>query len=1619
MSRVVTRARPSLRDGSRRLLRALAIALAVLPGVNAQELLITELVAVNDDTLLDEDGESSDWFEVQNTSGARLDLDGWFATDEPGVPGKWRFPAVELGAGEFLVVFASAKDRAVAGEELHTSFRLGGTGEYLAVNRPDGSVSHEYAPGYPEQRRDYSYGIAQTSTTTVFVTTDSAARINVPVSGADGMDWTLAGFDDGDWTDGTAAVGYDTEEPVGNPGDAINVASAGEATQSSTLGSFRASLGIDGNLGNFTHTAAGVNTPATWEVDLGRVTTIGSVVLHNRSGCCGSRLRDITVIVLDAPGGEIVWRSGLLNPENVLGGGGTAGPAELTVDILADVGGPVGGRVVRVVRTPDPDLSGTGGAGNSDEADVLSLAEVEVLEVPLLGYHGLIGTDLEDGMSGLNASAYIRIPFELDEARSLDLLELRMKYDDGFVAYLNGREVARTNAPASPVWSSTASRSNSDTRAVVFEDFVITDHQDALEIGTNLLAIHGMNSSAGSSDFLIVPELLGRTIVGDAPRYFRTPTPAEPNDLDSFEGFVSDTTFSVDRGFHEAPFDVEITTLTEGATIRYTLDGNRPTATIGRLYDGPIPVDVTTTLCAAAFKDGFEPTNVDCHTYLFLDDIVRQDVASTRARGFPAAWGGASADYGMDPDVVGQDGQDRYGGRYAATIRDDLRAIPTLSIVMDIDEMFGSRGIYTNSTSRGRSWERACSMELIHADGRSDVQVNCGIRIHGGAFRSHGLTKKHSLRLLFKSDYGPTKLRYPIFGGEIESSFDTITLRANSNDGWQWGAAGALPLYIRDSFGRETMLAMDNVASHETFVHLYINGVYWGLYNPVERPDSSFSATYWGGDKDDWDALSNGQASSGSWDGWNAMLGVLRGGVEDYSTYMRAQGKNPDGTDNPAFTAYVDVENVVDYAITNLYVGNTDWPHKNYWIGFNPVEPSGFKYYMWDSEWSLGLRSNLNTNQTTRSNGVMEPYSLLRRNEEFRVFFGDRLHAHFSSGGALHVDPENSAWDPGSPEDNVPAARMVRLAGVIERAIVAESARWGDQHASTSYTRDEDWAVELANRLATYFPRRSNVVLEQFRSGGLYPQVDAPVLNRHGGFIESGFELTMRASSGQIYYTIDGEDPRNVGGGLSAEASEGSATDETVLIDEGDPVRVLVPTSGDLGLEWIETEFDDSGWQSGTTGVGYEDGSGYEDLINTDVGPDANDTNATVYIRLEFDGSGVTDSDFLGLAMKYDDGFIAYLNGVRVASANAPENPTWSSTSAGSHSDSLAVVYEPFDITAFAPELRDGINVLVIHGLNTSTGSSDLLILPRLVASSVRGGGIILDGPARVKARALLDGEWSALSDVQFVIDTPLRITEIMYHPAPPDAGIPFGQGDMEFIELENVSGRTIDLSGISIAGGIRFDFSAGAVESLGPGQVVVLVENLAAFATRYNVGNILIAGEFSGQLDNLGESLRLIGPHGERILDFEFDDRWHPLTDGSGPSLVIVDPFADRDTWGRRESWRSSDFPFGSPGVDESDGGEGGRQRPGDTNQDSRVDISDVVALLRHLFADAAIELPCGDGSAAHGGNIALLDFNGDDAVDVTDAINQLSYLFAQGPPHALGSACRRVPECPEGCGA
>lgn len=770
----------------------------------------------------------------------------------------------------------------------------------------------------------------------------------------------------------------------------------------------------------------------------------------------------------------------------------------------------------------------------------------------------LLQTDVIDDMLRKNTSIWIRQTFSRNIFPwMISRVTFSMRYDDGFVAYLNGTEVVQANAPSSLQWDSAATdlRPNDEVVSSAFEWDISDDGY--LIGGTNVLAIQGLNKSANSADLFIEPKLLATsraTLVENVPiGYFdfREATPGAPNGEVTFSGQVSTPESSVDRGLHAEPFDLVIHAETPGATLVVTTDGSTPTLQNGTVVmpttqdstpSTTIRIDRTSTVRAAELKDGMLSAHVSTHTYLFLDDIITQDYESTIAAGLPAKWDTTSPDYGLDPDVTGPN--DLFDGIYRRQILDSLTAVPSLSLVLDVDDMFGTEGIYSHPQQSGSEWERATSVELIHTNGEQGFQIDAGIRIQGGAFRGHGLTKKKSFRLAFREQYGASTLDFPFFGEGAADEFDDMVLRANNNDGWQWGDAGSRPQYVRDEWFRATQRAMGHISPHGNLVHLYINGAYWGLYNPVERPDAAFSASYLGAQKEDWDALNHGTPRGGlswglvdgtdeAWTQMNSLAGDVATANQTVSNvaFQRLLGNRPDGTDDPALETLLDVQNMIDYMILNIYGGNWDWSRNNWYAGrLRGSASTGFQYYSWDAEYTLGMgadslgHSDLRIDKSREFEDVANVYHKLRANDEFRLLFADHVHRHFFNAGTLYVDPDHPGWDAAQPERNVPAALYWQLTEAVSLPLVAESARWGDQHRARPYTV-ADWERERDNLLGNYFPQRSAIVLQQFQKLGLYPNLGAPQFNQHSGTVADGFALSITAP-GDVYYTVDGTDPR-------------------------------------------------------------------------------------------------------------------------------------------------------------------------------------------------------------------------------------------------------------------------------------------------------------------------------------------------------------------------------------------------------------------------------------------------------------------------------------------------------------
>src|SRR2546430_7120118 len=170
------------------------ICLVLLARSATAQVIISEFMADNKKTLAEEDGQFPDWIEIYNTSAGTVNLNGWSLTDDPTRQARWFFPATNLTAKGFMVVFASGTNRAVLGQPLHADFSLKASGEYLALLKPDASVATEFAPTFPQQFPDISYGLGQDVTTNTLVASGAPAQVLIPIGGTLGSTWTQTSF---------------------------------------------------------------------------------------------------------------------------------------------------------------------------------------------------------------------------------------------------------------------------------------------------------------------------------------------------------------------------------------------------------------------------------------------------------------------------------------------------------------------------------------------------------------------------------------------------------------------------------------------------------------------------------------------------------------------------------------------------------------------------------------------------------------------------------------------------------------------------------------------------------------------------------------------------------------------------------------------------------------------------------------------------------------------------------------------------------------------------------------------------------------------------------------------------------------------------------------------------------------------------------------------------------------------------------------------------------------------------------------------------------------------------------------------------------------------------------
>ncbi len=1036
---------------------------------------------------------------------------------------------------------------------------------------------------------------------------------------------------------------------------------------------------------------------------------------------------------------------------------------------------------------------------------------------------------------------------------------------------------------------------------------------------------------------------------------FSRSTPGARNDVPSIQPRVKDTKFSVDRGFYQKPFEVELSSATEGAEIRYTLDGSPPSSRQGLIYEDPILIEETSVLRVMAWKEGHLPTDIDTASYIFPSHVLKQPA---RPEGWPTHY-----DAKVNPffaRIAGKDAVDDEGVvvKYAMASPESLDAqpedleaallaLPSISIVTEKRHFLDSRtGIHVKPEGRGREWERPVSVELIDPRGREPgFQIDAGIRVRGGHSRS-AACQKHGYRLYFRKEYGAGELDYPLFGDEGVSRFDDIDLRTAQNYSYHYSDSSHHTL-VRDVFSRDCQRDLGQPYTRSRYYHLYLNGLYWGIYQTQEHAEASYAARYFGGEDEAFDVLKakpskEGRATDGNERGWKRLWTIANAMAREefpadrLSLLRSLQGLNADGIPDPMFPVYLDVDNLIDYMLVIFLTGNFDGPvtqfarnfASNNWFSiWKRNGRDGFHFFCHDSEHSLAAEP-----ATVGINRV-GPFIAGTTYDQFNPQW---LHQQLMSVEwyceRFRVRAEEVLSAGGILSHSANLTRMRHRAQEVARAMLAECARWGwrsEEPVKTIKDWEEAiaWLEQVLEKRAELVPTQLSAAMRFSRGVPARNLVEAPLFNPLPAprFRERETGGTFIAENGLVYYRTDGLDPME-GQGIrdGSLLAQPDRLVRSILVAKATPVRINIPREGPLGEDWTHFGFEDLAWREGKGGIGYDQRGDYQELIGVDIEEDLFGKGTTVLARYNFEIAEEAAADSLILRLKVEDGFVAYLNGVEVGRENVAGVPEWN-TEALSRPDNVAINWLTLDISKHMGLLKKGSNVLAIQLVNERERSSDLLLLPELsLGNEVQGTLVGVEKEATIKARIRYEDQWGALleerptasGEIRPVGRGDLLISEVMYHPVEPgkdaqEIGL-MQKSDFEFVELLNIAPEAVELKGMYCREGIYFLVSASQV--VGSGERVVLARNTDGMAHRYP--GCAVAATYLGNLGNGRERIVFRTADGKEITSVTYDDDepWPQRADGEGYSLIRATLSADADP-SDPESWKPSDREGGSPG--------------------------------------------------------------------------------------------------------
>lgn len=555
-------------------------------------------------------------------------------------------------------------------------------------------------------------------------------------------------------------------------------------------------------------------------------------------------------------------------------------------------------------------------------------------------------------------SVYLRKIFSVENVGDISEAVLHVDYDDAFVAYLNGTEIARANIGVVNVPPTYNESATADVEpAIVYgrrpESYIISDIQSLLQNGENVIAIQVHNYEGESSDLTLIPFLtLGMNLT--------TSNPNEANPLLDLPFKYLHTNFKlssdgelvvitdpqgnmVDQvSFGKLGQDVSYGRQPDGSNFWYLFPDATPgDSNITQGYSGTaaeplasLPggfyfTSVTVNLTAGSANDkiyytlnGSEP---DETSQVYATPIQIESTKVIRAKAFSTG------------SLPSRTLTNTYFINFSS-------ALPVISLSTNPGNLFDEEyGIYTLGDSAEtfwpyyganfwKDWERPVHVELFETNGSKGFSIDAGIQIFGAWARAYA---QKSFAIFARGKYGYSTFNYKLFTDLPYTEYEAFVLR---NSGQDWNVT-----MFRDALMTSLVDDVDIDKQDYRPAIIFINGEYWGMLNIREKVNEHFIAQHHNVNPDSVDILEN-------------HANVVQGNNVDYQALNSFIENNSMAI--PANYEYIktkmEVDNFIRYFISEIYFANVDWPGGNikYWRN---TKNGKWRWILYDTDWGFGL----------------------------------------------------------------------------------------------------------------------------------------------------------------------------------------------------------------------------------------------------------------------------------------------------------------------------------------------------------------------------------------------------------------------------------------------------------------------------------------------------------------------------------------------------------------------------------------------------------------------------------------------------------------------------------------